>query len=100
MENRKNGAIARGIQEFVRMPTCRQWSGFGFAISNNAAYEQIRIIECSAISVRDGIAEFAAFANRARRFRTDAAGNSTGNRKLFNVMLQPFFFLLNLRLDS
>src|ERR1700747_1026435 len=99
MENRKNGTIAGGIQEFVRMPTCPQWPGFGFAISNHAAYKQIRIIECSAISVRDGIAKFAAFVNRARRFRSDVAGNSAGKRKLFEEMWKAFFVLRNVRVD-
>src|SRR6266403_3044307 len=81
------------------MPTRRQRSALGLAISDDAAHEQIRIIECRTVSVRDRITKFAAFVNRSRRFRSDVAGNSAGKRELFEKMLQAFFILRNVWVD-
>src|SRR5258708_40130512 len=68
MKDRKNGTVARGIKEFVRMPASGERTGFGFSVADDTADEEIGIVEGRAGSEGDGIAEFAALVNRARRF--------------------------------
>src|SRR6266478_9019972 len=81
------------------MPTCRQWAGFRFAVSNDAAHQQIWIVERRSIRMSNGVTEFAAFVNRSRRFRGNVTGNTAGKRKLFEEMLQAFFVLRDMRID-
>jgi hypothetical protein len=45
MQNRKDGAVPRGVQKLVRVPTRRQRARFRLAITNDATRHQIRIVE-------------------------------------------------------
>src|SRR6266478_2616288 len=81
------------------MPTCRQWAGFRFAVSYDAAHQQIGIVERRSIRMRNGVTEFAAFVNRSRRFRGDVAWNAPRKRELLEEMLQPFCILRDMRID-
>jgi hypothetical protein len=49
MKDRKNSAIARGVQKFVGVPTGGQRTRFCLTIADDAGDDQIRIVECSAI---------------------------------------------------
>src|SRR5580693_20992 len=82
MKDRQNGAIARGIEEFVGMPTRGERAGFGFAIADDTGDDQIRIVERRAISVRERITQFSAFMDRAWCFRRDMTWNAVGPREL------------------
>ena len=64
-------AVARRVQELVRVPTGRQRAGLGFAIADHAAGDQIGIIEDRAMRVQQRVAEFPAFVDGAGRFRRD-----------------------------
>ena len=55
------------------MPACRQRSGLGFAVADDAGDDQIRVVESGAIGMREGIAELAAFMNGTGRLRRDMA---------------------------
>ena len=76
MKDRQNGAVARGIEEFVGMPARGQRAGFRLAVANDAGDDQVRIVEGRAIGVCQGIAQLAAFVDRARCFRRDVARNA------------------------
>ena len=82
MQDRQHRTVASGIEEFVRMPTRCQRTGFGFAIANDAGDNQIGIIKRRAISVRQRITQFAAFVNRAGRFRRNVTRNAAGERRI------------------
>ena len=88
MKDRKHRAVARGIEEFVGVPTGGERAGFRFAVADDAADDQVGIVEGGAIGVSQRIAEFAAFMDRAGRFRRDVAGNSVGPGKLAKQPLQ------------
>jgi hypothetical protein len=56
MQNGKNGAIARRIQEFVGVPACRERARFGFSISDHATDQKVRIVVCGSVGVGNRIA--------------------------------------------
>ncbi len=62
MEDRENGAVARGVEEFVGVPGGGAGAGLGFAIADDAAGEEVGVVEDRAIGVD-------ARHNRARRLR-------------------------------
>ena len=64
------------------MPGRRQRPGLRFAVADDAGDDQIGIVEHRAISVRQRIAEFAAFMDRARRLGRGMAGNAAGKGEL------------------
>ncbi len=99
MEDGQNGAVASRIEEFVRMPASGEWAGFGFAVADDTADEQIGIVEGRAVGMGDGIAEFAAFVNRAGGFRRDMARDSSGKGKLLEEFAEAFFRLRNVRVE-
>ena len=51
MQDRQHRAVARGVEEFVGVPTCRKRTGFGFAVADDAGDDQIGIVEGRAIGV-------------------------------------------------
>ena len=51
MKDRKNRAIARGIQKLVGVPTGGKRAGFRLAVADDAGDDQIRIVEGRAIGV-------------------------------------------------
>ena len=55
------------------MPARRQRPGFRLAVADDAGDDQIGIVERRAIGVRDGVAQFAAFVDRAGRLRRHMA---------------------------
>ena len=76
MQDRQDGAVAHRIQELVRVPARRQRSGLGLAVADDTGDDQIRIVECGAIGVREGVAKLAAFMNGAWGLRCDVARNA------------------------
>ena len=53
MQDGKHRAVARRIQELVRVPARGQRPGFRFAVAHDAADQQVRIVENRAVGVRD-----------------------------------------------
>ena len=82
MKDRKYRAVACGVQEFVGMPTSRESPGLSFAIADDAADDQIRVIEGGTIGMSQRISQFAALVNRAGGFRRYVAGNPVRPGKL------------------
>src|SRR5579883_2822233 len=95
----QNRAIANRIQELIGMPTGRQWTRFGFSVSNDAAHQQIRIVESSTVRMRDRVTKLSSFMNGARRFRGNVAGNSARKRELLEQPLHAFHALRDVRVD-
>src|SRR5437660_7456118 len=86
MKNGKNGSVPGRVREFVGMPARCQWTGLGFPIANDAAGEQVRVIENRAVRVNQRIAEFSALMNRARGLGRSVTGYSPRKGKLFEEL--------------
>ena len=77
MEDRQHGPIQGRIEKRVAVPGGGQRTGFRLAVADHTRDNQIRVIECSSVGVRKGIAELPAFVNRAGRLRRRVARYST-----------------------
>ncbi len=64
------------------MPARRERTRFRFPVADDARHDQLRIVERRAISVRQRIAELAAFMDRAGHFGRDVARHAIRPRKL------------------
>ncbi len=91
MQHGQHSSIANGIQEFIRVPGCCKRTGLGFAVSYRDSNDEIRIVECRSVRMRDGIAQFAAFVNRAGCFRRTVRADPAGKRKLLKELEQASF---------
>src|SRR4030095_8815739 len=69
MEDRQDRTVRGGVQELVRMPARGERSSLGFSVTDHAGHHQVGIVECRAISVRQGVTQLAAFMDRTRCFR-------------------------------
>ena len=81
------------------MPTGGERAGFGLAVADDAGNDQIRIVEGGAIGVNQRITQFAAFMNRAGRFRRHMAGNSVRPGELAEQPLQSAAVALDRRIS-
>ena len=99
VKDRQNHPVGRRVQEFVGMPARRQRSGLRLAVADDAGDDQIGVVEGRSVGVRDGIAEFAAFVNRAGRLRRDVARNAARERELGEEPLHALFVGRDVRID-
>ncbi len=63
LQNWQHRPVIGRVEKLVGMPGGGQRAGLGFTVADHAAGDQIRIIEHSAIGMRDHITQFAAFMN-------------------------------------
>ena len=79
------------------MPTGRQRTGLGFTVADNAADDQVRVVEGGAESVRERVAKLAALVDRPRRLGRDMARYAAGKRELGEEPLHPLLVLRDVR---
>src|SRR5262245_29596663 len=72
------------------MPRRRERSGLCFAVTHHASDNEIGAVERHAVSMRETVAELAAFMDGARRFGSDVAPDVARERELFEKLLQTF----------
>ncbi len=81
------------------MPARGQGAGFRLAIADDAGHQQVGIVECRAIRMRQRITELAAFVDGARRLRRRVAGNAAGKGKLREQLLHSRLVLRDVRVQ-
>src|SRR5262249_27559616 len=99
VEDGQNRPGPRRIEEFVWMAAGRQRSSFRFTVADDAGNDQIGVVECRPIGVRDGIAELAAFVYRTGRLRRHVARDATGERELGEQALHALFVARDVRIN-
>ena len=97
MQNRQHGAIGCRIEKLVRMPARCQRSGFGLAVTDDGRHDELGIVERGAVGVTEGVAELAAFVNRAWRLGRDVTRNAARKGELLEQLLHPFLVLRHVR---
>src|SRR5579862_10041038 len=91
VQNRQHRAITHWINKFIGMPARCQWPSLSFTIADDAAHQQIRIVEYCSGCMCDRVAQFSAFVDGSRRLRRDVTGNSSRKRELLEQPLQARF---------
>ena len=89
VQDRQHRPVAHRVEEFVGMPARRQRTGFGLTVADDRGHHQVRIVECGAVGVHQGVPEFAALVDRAGCLRRRMAGDAAGERELAEQLLQP-----------
>src|SRR6185312_1739762 len=99
MQDRNNRAVPGGIEEFVRMPACRERACFCLTIPDCTTDEEIRIVEYGAIRVQQRISQLSAFMYGSRCFRSDVTGYAARKRELLEKALQTSGVATYMRID-
>ena len=99
MQDWQHRAVGDRVEKLVGLPGRRQRPGLGLAVADDAGDNQGGIVERRAEGVAEGIAEFAAFVNGARRRGGHMARNTAGKRKLLEQPLHSGFVLADVGID-
>ncbi len=99
VQDRQHGTVVGRVQELVRMPGGGQRPGFRFTVADDASHQQVRVVEGRPIGVGEGVAEFSALVNRARRLRGHMAGDAAGERELPEQSAHPLAVAGDVRID-
>ncbi len=99
VQDRQHRAVANRVEELVDVPGGRQRAGLGLAVADHGRHDQVGVVEGRAAGVREHVAEFAAFVDRARRFRRAVAADAAGERELLEELAQALFVLALVRVD-
>ena len=81
------------------MPRSRQRPGFRLAVAHHRGDDQIGIVESGATSMRQHVAQFAAFVDRAGRFRRAVTPDTAGKRELLEELAQSALVLALFRIN-
>ena len=82
VENRQDRAVIHRIEELVAVPAGRERSGLGLTVADDTRDQQTGVVERDAVGVGEGVAELAAFVDRARRLGRGVARHAAGEREL------------------
>ena len=99
VEDGQHGAVARGIEELVRVPARRERAGLRLAVADDAGHDEVAVVERGAVGVRDRVSELASFVNRARRLRRHVARNPARKRELFEQLPHPLGVRRDVRIE-
>jgi hypothetical protein len=97
VQDRQHGAVARGVDEFVRMPARRQRARLRLAVSDDAAHDQVSVVESRSVGVRERISELPALVNRSRCLRSDVARDPARVGELPEQPAQPLLAVADVR---
>ena len=89
VKNRKDCAIANGVQELADVPGGRQRARFRFPVSDYSRDDQVGVVEGSAAGMREHVPEFASFMDRAWCFGSAVAADAARERELPEEFPQP-----------
>ena len=99
MQHRQHGAVARGIDELVGVPAGGQRARLGLAVADDAADEQVGVVERGAVGVHERVAELAALVDRAGRLGCDVAGDPAGEGELAEQPAQALLVAADVGVD-
>src|SRR5664280_1443760 len=99
VQHRQNGSVGHGVEELVRVPARRQRSRFCLAVADDAAHEQIGVVEGGAERVHERIAELATLVDRAGGLGGDVTGNPAREGELAKQAAQTLLVAADVRVD-
>src|SRR5439155_23285812 len=93
MKDREHGAVILRVQKLVAVPSRRERPRLGLAVADHAGDDERRVVERSAESGAEAIAELAALVDRARRLGRDVARDAAREGVLLEGPLQSVLIL-------
>ncbi len=89
VEDRQHRPIASRIEELVRVPAGGERPGLCLTVADDAAGQEVGVVECGAVRVSQGVPQFATLVDRPWGLRGDVAGNPPGERELAEQPSHP-----------
>ena len=99
VQDGQHRAVARRVEELDAVPGRGERPGLRFAVADHAGDDQIRVVEGHAEGVRQAVAQFSAFVQRARCFRRAVAADAARERELREKAPEAVFALTLVRID-
>ena len=100
MEDRQHGAVARRVEELVRVPARGQRPGLRLAVADDAGHDEVGVVERRAERVGQRVAELAALVDGARASRAPrGSGCRPGNENWRNSRRMPSRVAADARVD-
>ena len=99
MQHRQHRSVADRVQELVRVPARGQRAGLRLAVADDAADQQVRVVEHSAVGVQQRVPQLSPLVDRARRLGSDVAGDAAGKRELAQQPAQPLLVVADVGVD-
>lgn len=94
VEDGKDGPVMHGIEELVGVPRTGERSGLRLAVTDDAGDQQVRVVECGAVCVGQGVAQFAALVDGAGVSGATWLGTPPGKENCLNSSAIPAASLL------
>ena len=89
VQDGQDGAVARRVEELVRVPGGGQWSRLRLAVPHHAGHDEVGVVEGHAVGVGEAVTELAALVDGAGRLGGDVAADVAGERELLEELLHP-----------
>ena len=89
VQDRQHGAVGRRVEELVGVPAGGERSGLGLAVADDAADEEVGVVECGAVGVDERVAELASLVDRPGVSGATWDGMPPGNENWRNSARSP-----------
>src|SRR5208337_1834251 len=99
MQDRQHRPVDDRVEEFVAVPAGGEGPRLGLAVANHHEGDQVRVVVGRPVSVRDAVAQFAAFVDTAGGFWRGVAADAAREGKLLEKALQPRCVFALFRVD-
>ena len=99
VQDREHGTVADGVEELVGVPACRQRAGLRLAVADDAADDEVGVVEGGPVRVRERVAELAALVDRSGRLGGHVRRNASGERELPEQLAQAGLVAADVGID-
>jgi hypothetical protein len=99
MKDRQDGAVADGVEELVGVPRRGERTGLRFAVADDDADEQVRVVKRGAERVRNAVTELSSLMDRSGRLRRAVAADPAGEAEVLEEQPQAVEILRLVRVD-
>ena len=89
MEDRQDRAVADRVDELGGVPRRGQRPGLRFSVSDDTRHDQVRVVECRSVGVRERVPQLTALVDRSRHLRRHVTGNAAGKGELLEQPRHP-----------
>jgi hypothetical protein len=99
VQDGQDRAVRDRVEELVGVPRCREWTGLGLAVTDDAGHDEIRVVQGRPERVGERVPQFATLVDRSGRLRCDVARDATGERELAEQLGHAGLILAEQRVD-
>ena len=99
MQDGEHGTVADGVEELVGVPAGRQRAGLRLTVADDAADDEVGVVECGSVRMRERVAELAALVDRSGRLGRHVRRDASGERELPEQLAQAGLVAADVGID-